>query len=112
MSSKPDLTVIKNIFDTIPEVITREICEPLINTNALKIERIISKGHVSPQTGWYDQDKNEWVIVLKGAATLLFENNSSVQMKTGDYINIPAHKKHKVEWTDPETETVWLTVHY
>lgn len=107
-----DPSVIKNIFDTIPEVITHELCEPLIDNKALKIERIISKGHVSPKTRWYDQDKNEWVIVLKGAATLLFEDKSSVKMKTGDYINIPAHKKHRVEWTDPDTETVWLTVTY
>ena len=112
MSSTPDPSDIKNIFDGIPENIMHEICEPLIDNKALKIERIISKGHVSPPTGWYDQDKNEWAMVLKGAAILLFEDKSSVNMKAGDYINIPAHKKHRVEWTDPETETVWLTVNY
>ena len=112
MPSTPDPSYIKNIFDAIPENITREISEPLIDIKALQIERIVSKGHVSPQTGWYDQDKNEWVIVLKGAAILLFEDKSSVNMRASDYINIPAHKKHRVEWTDPEADTVWLSVNY
>ncbi|MCK4834823.1 MAG: cupin domain-containing protein, partial [Gammaproteobacteria bacterium] len=77
-----------------------------------KIERIISKGHSSPESGWYDQDKNEWVIVLKGSAVLLFSDDTSVDLKAGDFIDIKAHTKHRVKWTDPDIETVWLAVHY
>lgn len=101
-----------NIFDAIPENIDTEIFELLAKSETTRIERIISKGHKSPDSGWYDQEKNEWVLVLRGEAILLFEDGTSVKMKAGDYINIPAHKKHKVEWTDPKIETVWLAVHY
>lgn len=101
-----------NIFNAIPENIEAELLEPLIESNGVKIERIISKGHKSPASGWYDQDNNEWVIVLKGEAILLFEDETSITLKAGDFINIEAHKKHKVEWTAPDIETIWLAVHY
>ena len=74
---------------------------------------IFSKGHASPENFWYDQAQNEWLIVLKGHARLRFaEEDQAVEMKRGDYINIPAHCKHRVEWTDPNEETIWLAVHY
>ena len=101
-----------NIFDDIPKNIKSEIFETLIDSDDVQIERIISKGHTSPASGWYDQDKNEWLIVLKGEAILSFADKSSLKLKAGDFINIPAHKKHKVEWTNPDTETIWLAVHY
>lgn len=100
----------QNIFSEIPKNLKHEIFEPLINDDAVIIERIISKGQQS--SSWYDQKKNEWVIILKGDATLTFEDQTSVQLKEGDFINIPAHKKHRVSWTNPENETIWLAVHY
>lgn len=102
----------QNIFDAIPANLDAEVFERLIDGDAIRIERIISKGHSSPESGWYDQDKNEWLIVLKGEAIILFADESSVNLKTGDFIDIPAHKKHRVKWTDPGTETIWLAVHY
>ena len=102
----------KNIFDNIPSNIPEEIIEILIDSDQLKVERIISKGHVSPKDFWYDQDKNEFVILLKGSAKLLFENDEQIILSAGDYIIIPAHKKHRVEWTDPETETIWFAIFY
>ncbi len=101
-----------NIFDAIPDNLETEVFNTLIDSNGVKIERIISKGHKSPESGWYDQDDNEWVLVLKGEATLLFSDGSSIKMKTGDFIDIPAHKKHRVEWTNPKIETIWLAVYY
>ena len=101
-----------NIFDTIPKNLDKEIVESLIESDRLRIERIISKGHASPDSGWYDQDENEWVILLKGEAILLFEDESSMTLIAGDFINIPAHKKHKVTWTAPNVETIWLAIHY
>lgn len=101
-----------NIFDDIPANLHKEVIESLVDSENVRVERIISKGHASPETGWYDQDRNEWVVVLKGAAVLSFSDKSTVSLKAGDNINIPAHEKHKVTWTDPDTETIWLAVHY
>ena len=104
---------IRNIYSDIQKHAPDEILENIIQTDQFKIERIISRGHATAEGEWYDQDKNEWVLVLKGNAGLLFEgSDENVTMKTGDYINIPAHQKHRVEWTDPGEETIWLAVHY
>jgi cupin 2 domain-containing protein len=101
-----------NIFASIPENPQKELVEELVRQGDVRIERIISKGQPSPDEGWYDQSENEWVIVLEGAGRLLFENGSEVNLKKGDYINIPSHSRHKVTWTDPDTVTVWLAVFY
>lgn len=101
-----------NIFESIPTNIQTEVFENIVDSNNVKIERIISQGHASTPTEWLDEQTNEWVIVLQGEAVLLFDNASSVTLKTGDYINIPAHTKHKVEWTTSDTETIWLAIHY
>lgn len=101
-----------NIFAGIPGKLDQEIFELLAGNNRVTIERIISKGQKSPESGWYDQERNEWVIVLKGNAVLSFEDETSVHLNEGDFINIPAHKKHRVAWTDPNDETIWLAVHY
>ncbi len=103
---------LKNIFESIPDNLDEEIFELLVQSENVKIERIISKGHTSPESGWYDQEQNEWVIVLKGEAIISFENGKEVNLKAGSHINIPAHKKHKVSWTDPKIETIWLAIHY
>jgi len=102
----------KNIFDAIPDHLEAELFEQLVGSEQVQIERIVSKGHNSSESGWYDQEKNEWVILLKGEAILAFEDQSSVHLKEGDFINIPAHRKHKVDWTTPDQETIWLAVHY
>lgn len=101
-----------NLFDSLPEDITEELFTNIIHRDNIKIERIVSKGHTSPQSGWYDQEDNEWVIVLKGEARLSFKNGEDVLLVSGSHLNIPAHTKHKVTWTTPDTETVWLAVHY
>ena len=101
-----------NIFDSVPSDLEEEVFQRLVDSNGIRIERIISKGHRSPESGWYDQDNNEWVMVLKGEAILLFDDETSVSLKAGDFINIAAHKKHRVEWTAPDVETIWLAVHY
>ena len=104
---------VKNIFSGIPEQIPNEILETIIKSDQFKIERITSRGQSTTEGYWYDQKKNEWVLVLKGNAGLLFEGSEEIViMKAGDYINIPAHKKHRIEWTDTKEETIWLAVHY
>ncbi len=105
-------STIGNIFELIPKEINDELFEDIISNDNVRIERIISKGHISPELGWYDQSENEWIIILQGAAKIEFENKSVTDLVCGSYLNIPAHCKHKVAWTDPTTETIWLAIYY
>lgn len=100
-----------NLFANIPADLPEELVETLLESDSIRVERIISHGHASPEDFWYDQDENEWVVVLKGSAKLRFEDET-VEMQPGDYINIPAHKRHRVEWTTPDEPTIWLAIHY
>jgi len=102
---------LNNIFAEIPDELDNELVQVLQQSDNIKIQRIVSKGQVSPETGWYDQQQNEWVIVIKGEAVIAFEQ-TEVAMQAGSYINIPAHTKHKVSWTHPDIETIWLVVYY
>jgi cupin 2 domain-containing protein len=103
--------IIKNIFDDLPPNLPKELVQTLLQADHVRIERIVSHGHASPADFWYNQAQHEWVIVLKGVARLQFEDGT-VEMKPGNFVNIPAHKRHRVEWTTPDEPTVWLTVHY
>ena len=100
-----------NIFDDVPQNMPKEVVQALLQAGDMRIERIVSHGHASAPDFWYDQPQSEWVIVLQGAAKLQFEDRT-VDMKPGDFINIPAFKKHRVEWTTPDEPTVWLGVRY
>jgi cupin 2 domain-containing protein len=77
----------------------------------VRIERIVSNGHAPPEGFWYDQHQHEWVEVLKGAARLKFEDQK-VEMKPGEFVKIPADKKHGVEWTTTDEPTFWLAAYY
>ena len=103
-----------NIFSEIGDShCANEKFDELLTRPGLRIERIISTGQVSPPDFWYDQPDCEWVILLKGEAHLLIENEAQARiMRPGDWMDIPAHCRHRVEWTSPEQQTVWLAVHY
>lgn len=101
-----------NLYKPTPDNLDEEIFELLVQGENVKIERIISKGHTSPDSGWYDQAQNEWVLVLKGNASISFENGQVVDLNEGDYLNILSHQKHKVIRTSTTTETIWLAIHY
>lgn len=105
MSAKHNL-----LFD-IPTSIPDEIFETIISTQNLKIERIISKGQKSESDFWYDQNQSEWILVVKGEARLQFEDKT-ISLSAGDYLSIAPHQKHRVDWTTPEEETIWLAVFY
>jgi cupin 2 domain-containing protein len=103
----------KDLFADIPDHLKEELIETIIQTSNFRIERIVSQGHSSKEGFWYDQSDNELVILLKGNATLRFENQSQlIKMEPGDYLHIEKHVRHRVEWTNPELETIWLTVYY
>jgi cupin 2 domain-containing protein len=100
-----------NLLTDLPRHLPDELITTLLEAANVRIERIVSHGHASPEGFWYDQDQHEWVVVLKGAARLRFEDGA-VEMKAGDFVNIPAHRKHRVEWTTPDEPTIWLAVFY
>lgn len=103
----------KSIFADIPENLPEEMLQTICSGNKVRIERIVSRGHSSPPGFWYDQEKNEFVLVLQGKAGLRLEGKKDVLLlEPGDYLDIPARVKHRVEWTDPQQDTVWLAVHY
>ena len=108
-----EMTISMNVFGDLPYRLPQELVQTLLDGSHVRIERIVSHGHVSPDGFWYDQDQHEWVVVLQGAARLRFESETEqVEMKPGDFLNIPAHKRHRVEWTTPDEPTIWLAVHY
>ena len=101
-----------NLFDDLPRALEQEIITELLDHEPIRIERIVSHGQTSPEKGWYDQSEHEWVLVLEGAAVIAFDDGSELRLNRGDYLNIPAHEKHRVKWTDPDQPTVWLAVLY
>lgn len=101
-----------NIFTNIPAPLKEELFEEILSSKNLKIERIVSYGHTTKENEWYNQDSHEWVILLQGKAVISFEDEDDITLKPGDYLNIPAHKKHRVSWTQDSSETIWLAVHY
>jgi cupin 2 domain-containing protein len=101
-----------NLFADVATASDEQLTQ-LLRAPGVRIERIVSHGHASPPAFWYDQDWAEWVLLLRGAAMLRFEDDAEpVRLEAGDYVEIPAHARHRVEWTDPGCATVWLAVHY
>ena len=104
---------IRNLFATLPQSLSEEVFEPIIEQKNFKLERIISHGQATPPGEWYDQERDEWVVLLSGSAGLNIEGQAGIlTMKPGDYILLPAHVRHRVEWTDEREVSVWLALHY
>jgi len=102
-----------NLFMEPPFSARREVFDTLLETTSFRLERILSSGEATPPGDWYDQDTNEWVVLLRGSAGLLFEGEPAVRvLSPGDHLLIPAHRRHRVEWTDSKAKTVWLALHY
>ena len=101
-----------NLLRDLPDPSRGEIAERLAGGDAVRIERIVSHGQASPPGFWYDQDEAEFVVLLAGAARLRFADGEVVELRPGDWADIPAHRRHRVEWTDPDRPTVWLAVFY
>jgi len=102
---------VHSLFKGIPARTDEEFCEELLVRGDVRIERIVSTGHASPQGFWFDQDDDEWVLLVKGSAVLGFADGTRTRLVPGDHLLIPRHARHRVEWTDPAGETVWLAVH-
>ena len=102
-----------NIFHRLPDDRGIEHVDTLVNLDQGRVERIVSFGQSSPEEGWYDQDHDEWVLVLRGHAKVAIEGTPvPIELKPGDYLKLPAHTRHRVAWTTPSEATVWLAIHY
>lgn len=100
-----------NFFNLPSQLPDRELFETLISSKNLLIERIISTGQTTPIGQWYEQEKDEWVVLLQGEAKLSYADGSITELKTGDYLLIPAYQKHRVEYTSADPPCIWLAIH-
>jgi cupin 2 domain-containing protein len=104
------VTNILRPFESKPET---EVLETFVATDHFLFERVVSCGHASPPGMWVDQPRDEWIVLLSGEARLRFQTGDEVvDLKPGDAMKIPAHCRHRVDWTSPDHETVWLALHY
>lgn len=104
---------VKNILANIPAELPDELFEEMLSGSKFRMERIVSRGHHSPEGFWYDQNENEWVILLQGSAGLSFEGKEKpVVLHPGNCLLISRHRRHRVEWTDPDQDTIWLAVYF
>ena len=112
MSRMRDNPRMRNLFSEIPGDLPGEFFETLVDHDGVRVERIVSRGHATSAGQWYDQERHEWVLLLAGAARLVFADGREVRLAPGDWLEIPARQRHRVAWTDPQQDTVWLAVHY
>jgi cupin 2 domain-containing protein len=102
-----------NIFEHVLSEASGEQFAQLLATERIKIERIVSTGQASPPGFWYEQAWSEWVLMLSGSAGLRFEHEDAPrQLRRGDYLLIPAGRRHRVDWTEATEPTIWLAVHF
>lgn len=102
-----------NLFADLPDRLEREQLVELLSLPGLRVERIVSTGQATPPGAFYDQDWAEWVVLLRGSAKLFFDGETGPRLlRPGDFLHIPAHRRHRVEWTDPQQPTVWLAIHH
>jgi cupin 2 domain-containing protein len=102
-----------NLLSPLPDATAGEAVEPLLTRPGFRLERIVSLGQASPPGFWYDQAESEWVLLLAGAARLRFADEAEPRLLgPGDWLDIAPHRRHRVDWTDPATPTLWLAVFY
>ena len=101
----------QNIFKLPDKLPPEELFEAIFD-NGILIERVVSTGQTTPEGEWYDQERDEWLIVLQGEGELGYEDGSRIKLATGDYLFIPARQKHRVEYTSSEPPCIWLTIFF
>lgn len=100
-----------NLLDDLPPASADEQVVWLLDRQGVRIERIVSTGQVTPADAPYDQDHDEWVLLLAGAARLWIEGDGEHDLRPGDQKLIEAHRRHRVTWTLPGEPTIWLAIH-
>lgn len=102
-----------NLWQAIPASLSEELTQTLAGNGQVRIERIVSRGHSSPEGFWYDQHEHEFVLLIQGEAELALQQPAErIRLQAGDYLAIAAHRKHRVEWTHPDQDSIWLAVFY
>lgn len=99
-----------NLLAALPGADGSEAFQTLFERAGLRIERIVSHEHASPEGFWYDQAQDEWVMVTTGEAVIEFDDGSRRCLRPGDWLVIPARRRHRVAATFGRT--VWLAVHH
>lgn len=105
----------ENLFSHVPDELPEELVSVLAENKNVRIERIVSDGHASPDGFWYDQPQHEWVLLVSGSAELSIEKDTGIErlkLEAGDHVLIPAHQRHRVESTSQTEKTIWLAVFY
>jgi cupin 2 domain-containing protein len=102
-----------NLFFPLPDAHAAERVDMLLTLPGVRIERIVSQGQASPPGFWCDQEEGEWVLLLAGTATVRFADETDARLLgPGDWLEIAPHRRHRVDWTDPASVTIWLAVFY
>ena len=101
-----------NLFDAVPDKAAGELVTELLSHSGVRIERIVSTGQATPINSPYEQDHDEWVLLLSGAAGLWIEADGELHLRPGDCVMVPAHRRHRVTWTAGDEPTIWLAVHF
>ena len=101
-----------DLLRDLPADLPEELAETLAEGDGVRIERIVSAGHASPEGFWYDQPAREFVLVVRGCARLELADGETLELEAGGWADIPAHRRHRVAWTAPDEPTVWLAVHF
>ena len=102
-----------NLFAGLPERTEEEQVQALSAAGDVAIERIVSTGQASPPGFWYDQERTEWVALLRGGAGIRFADEAETRtLRPGDWVEIDAHRRHRIDWTDPNRPTAWLAIFY
>ena len=99
-----------NIFDLPDPLPSNEVFTDLISADGVRIERIVSNGQTTPKGEWYDQDHDEWVALIQGEAVLEYENGEKLRLRAGDHLLIPAHCRHRVDFTSAKPPCIWIAV--
>jgi cupin 2 domain-containing protein len=101
-----------NLFANVSLARGAELIEALAESSGVRIERIVSREHSSPEHFWYEDPRNEWVLLVSGSAELRFEGSGTFKLSPGDWILIPAGRRHRVETTSATEDTIWIAVYY
>ena len=101
-----------NFFKDLPNTTDAEVIQKRCEAAGGYVERIITRGQITPPGQWYEQETDEWILLLQGEARLLFEDTGDeVLLQPGDELWIEAGRRHRVSWTLPDQVTLWLAVH-
>ena len=97
----------------VPEQLPEELFTPLVRGRGVRIERIVSRGHTSPDGFWYEQEESEFVLITQGSARLAIEGRAEeLSLEAGEYVVLPAGLRHRVSATSADEDTIWLAVFF